>query len=86
MGQEQIAQKISDAINTFGLHEKEVAKILANKHPTLQQNFMNIATAFILEMSKKKYADGRNQASVEKAKRIVSKIKYEDMEGQCPFI
>jgi len=86
MGAEEIAQKISDAMNTFGLREKEVAKILANEHPTLQQNFMNIATAFIVEMSKKNYANGRNQCSVDKAKRIVSKMEYEDQEGQCPFI
>ena len=84
--QKQIALKISNAINTFGLREKEVAKILANEHPTLQQNFMNIATAFIVEMSKKNYADGRNKASVEKAKRIISIMTREDKEGQCPFI
>jgi len=84
--QEQTAQQISDAINHYGLHEKEVAKILTNQHPTLQQNFMNIATAFIVEMSKKTYADGRNRASVDKAKRIVSNMTYEDQEGQCPFI
>ena len=86
MEQEQIARKISDAINTFGLREKQIAKLLANEHPTLQQNFMNIATAFIIEMSRKIYADGRNQASVDKAKRIVAGMEYEDIEGQCPFI
>jgi hypothetical protein len=33
-----------------------------------------------------KYTDLRNQSSVDKAKRIVDNMSYEDKEGLCPFI
>jgi hypothetical protein len=83
---EEVARKISDTINSLGLREDEVAKLLANEHPTLQQQFMNIAVHFIVEMSKKASCDQRNFCSVEKAKRIVKNMDYTDINGECPFL
>jgi len=83
----ETAQKIIGAINDCCMKPKQVAKLLANEHPTHQQQFMNVAVAFIVEMAREgKYVDLRNQCSVDKAKRIVSNMEYEDKEGMCPFI
>jgi hypothetical protein len=86
MVNEETAKKILSAINVMGLNEKEIAESIANDHPTLQQTFMNICIGFINAESKKTYADGRNQATVDLAKKIVSHLDYEDVEGRLPFI
>lgn len=82
----ECAETIERSINTMSISPKQVAKELATMHPTLQQTFMNIAVQFIREMSQKTYADGRNEASVELAKKIMANLDYEDKEGLLPFI
>lgn len=63
-------EALSDMINDFGFSEKDTAKFMANEHPTLQQTFMRLACKFIGEMADKTYTDGRNEASVNLARKI----------------
>ena len=78
------ARNISDIINDCLLDEAYVAKRLADEHPTLQQNFMRICRNFIKMMAEKTYYDGRNEASVEMAKKIVE--NWEENEPSLPFV
>lgn len=78
------ARNISDIINDCSLDEAYIAKKLANEHPTLQQNFMRICRNFIKMMAEKTYYDGRNEASVEMAKKIVE--NWEENEPSLPFV
>lgn len=56
-----IASQITDALNVMTLKPKEVAKDLCREHRTLQQNFMDVAIAFIKEAAKDNYGwDDRN--------------------------
>lgn len=68
------AAAISDWVNNFGFPDDEIAKKMATDHPTLQQSFMRLCLKFIKEMSEKTYYDGRNKASVEKAKKIMEAL------------
>lgn len=63
-------EMVSTMINDMGFKDKELAHSVATDHPTLQQNFMRLVCLFIHEMAEKKYFDGRNQASVELAKKL----------------
>lgn len=65
---------IDTAINDFGFDEKKLAERLANNHNTLQQTFMRLCLRFIEQMAQKPYWDGRNEASVQTAKKIVEAI------------
>lgn len=68
---------VSDMVNDFGFNHKGVAKKMANEHCTLQQNFMRLCIEFIRQMAEKKYFDGRNEASVKLAKKIVESVGEE---------
>lgn len=77
--EEKAAHQLIDAVNSISLNSKEVAELLAREHPTLQQDFMRVCLSYIKVMSEKtRGIDLRNQASVDVAKKIVSKIEYED--------
>ena len=65
---------IDSMINDFGFDEKEIAQKLANNHNTLQQSFMRLCMRFIERMAEKTYWDGRNEASVQTAKKIVEAL------------
>lgn len=57
-------------INRMG-GKKEIGKMMANEHPTLQQSFMReVVMSFINEMASKEYMDMRNEASVNACKAI----------------
>lgn len=87
MEPQKVSEIIETCINNVGFLPKQTANELTHMHPTLQQEFFNLAVAFVVEMSKKEdYGDLRNSASIAKAKRIVSAMTYEDKEGLCPFI
>ena len=68
---------IDSMINNMGFNEKEVAKKLANTHPTLQQTFMRFVAEFIHEEAKKEHFDGRNEATGKICKKL-SKIMKEE--------
>lgn len=61
---------ISQQCNYMGTNLIEVGKLLANDHPTLQQNFMRIVIGFIEEQATKEYSDLRNEATVEQCKKF----------------
>lgn len=66
------ASVLIDMVNDTSFNHKELAKKMANNHPTLQQNFMRLCLSFIKEMASKEYYDGRNESSVKVAKEIVT--------------
>lgn len=66
---------VSDMVNDMGFDYRGIAEKMANEHPTLQQSFMRMCVAFIKEMSEKKYTDGRNEHSVNLAKKIMNGIE-----------
>ena len=65
------ADAIDGFVNDFGFADDLVAETMANNHPTLQQSFMRLCLKFIKRMSEKKYWDGRNEASVKTAQKIM---------------
>jgi hypothetical protein len=66
---------VDDMINDFGFQSDELAKCMANNHPTLQQTYMRQCMKFIELMSKKEYVDGRNMAAVNLAKTIMNHVE-----------
>jgi hypothetical protein len=85
---EDLAAAISSFVN--GASSDKIEKLgaaLANDHPTLQQNKMRLACAFIEAMAAKPYVDARNETSHETAKamiegyRAAAKKKIIDQDG-----
>jgi hypothetical protein len=77
------ADVIDDFVNDFGFADDLVADTMANNHPTLQQSFMRLCLKFIKKMSEKKYCDGRNEASVKTAKKIMEAFGDEPIALPC---
>jgi hypothetical protein len=75
---EDAAEIISMILNNMSFNEKAAAKVLANQHPTLQQNAMRLVVAFISEMAQKDYSDDRNEASVKFAQRVDQEMCRDD--------
>jgi len=69
---------IDNLINNMGFETDMVAKKLAKTHPTLQQKFMGLAMAFIKEEAEEAYPDGRNEKTVEVAKKIKENLDEGD--------
>lgn len=63
-------KQVEKMVNDFGFKEEELAKSMANDHPTLQQSFMRMVVQFIEKMADNPYYDDRNKASVELAKKL----------------
>jgi hypothetical protein len=63
-------KQVEKMVNDFGFQDEELAKSMANDHPTLQQSFMRMVVRFIEKMADKPYYDDRNKASVELAKKL----------------
>lgn len=63
-------KQVEKMVNDFGFEDEELAKSMANDHPTLQQSFMRMVVKFIEKMADKSYYDGRNEASVKLAKKL----------------
>jgi hypothetical protein len=73
---EELAREISNFVN--GAHHsdvEELAKLMANDHPTLQQNKMRLVCGFIEQMANKSYVDARNQKSHTVAKAMIKGYK-----------
>lgn len=77
------ADVIDDFVNDFGFADDLVAETMANNHPTLQQSFMRLCLKFIKKMSEKKYWDGRNEASVKTAQKIMEAFGDEPIGLPC---
>lgn len=76
-------KQVEKMVNDFGFQDEELAKSMANDHPTLQQSFMRMVCLFIHEMAQKKYFDDRNKGSVSLAKELDPIIKEK---GYLPCI
>lgn len=63
-------KQVEKMVNDFGFQDEELAKSMANDHPTLQQSFMRMVVQFIEKMADKSYYDDRNKASVQLAKKL----------------
>ena len=72
MNVKELADAISNFVNGASSNKVEqLGKELANDHPTLQQNKMRLACAFIEAMASKPYVDARNETSHESAKAMI---------------
>ena len=81
---EFVADCISDFTNSFSFPDDLIANKMANEHCTIQQSFMRLCMKFIKKMSEKKYWDGRNEASVNTAKKIMTAFDGEPF--GLPFV
>lgn len=64
----ELAKEISNFVNGARPAEvKELAELMSQDHPTLQQNTMGLVAHFIQLMQRKAYVDLRNRDSVEMA-------------------
>jgi hypothetical protein len=54
---------------------KELAQLLSNDHPTLQQSTMGLCLQFIKAMADKSYVDARNEDSKAHAQAALEGIK-----------
>ena len=70
---------IESILNHMGFDEAEMAKRLANTHPTLQQTFMRLAAEFIYAEAQKEYFDGRNEATGKACKKLSKMMKDEEI-------
>lgn len=80
---EFVANSISDFTNSFTFPYELIAKKMANEHNTSQQSFMRLCMEFIKLMSEKNYWDGRNEASVKTAKKIMEAFGDEPIVLPC---
>lgn len=73
MNVQELAAAISSFVNSSSLDKiEQLAKEMAKDHPTLQQNKMRLACAFIEEMAAKPYVDARNESSHKIAKSMIA--------------
>lgn len=68
---EKLAQDVLNFVNTFGVDEETFAETICRGHKTLQQSTMRLFMTTIRKMATVT-PDGRNEASVELAKKIVA--------------
>ena len=73
MNVKELAAAISSFVNSSSLDKiEQLAKEMAQDHPTLQQNKMRLACAFIEEMAAKQHVDPRNESSRKIAKQMIA--------------
>jgi len=76
MSAEELAQEISRFVNgANNTQMEELAELMANDHPTLQQNKMRLACLFIEQMANKSYTDARNEESKKIANAMIRGFK-----------
>lgn len=67
----KVANDVVDLVNSFSCKENIFAEEIANSHRTLQQNVMRLIMTTIKRLANNQ-TDGRNEATVELAKKIIS--------------
>jgi len=81
MTAEQLAQEISRFVNGARDNEMEqLAELMSNDHPTLQQSKMKLACMFIEQMANKSYTDARNEQSKKVANAMINGFKKYSLE------
>ena len=71
-------QFVSGMVNDCSFEDDELAKMMANEHPTLQQNFMRFVVKLLRLMAEKPTYDLRNKHSVIAAKMMMDAIVDND--------
>ena len=64
--------------NSSSLEIKSAIHVMANDHPTLQQDLMRFFLMFIEELSNKDATDLRNKDSINLAKEIIKEVSESD--------
>lgn len=71
-GKAKIAfESLSDFVNIAGGEKAEMAKLMANDHPALQGEMLQLFILFCKEMAAKTYVDDRNRWAATLAKKIL---------------
>ena len=85
---ESLARHIADFLNVMGNggRQDKLVESLANKHRTLQQDFMKFIVKWIKYNSETKFFDGRNHASVILCKRLQATIAESPSGGYLPLV
>ena len=69
---EKLAEQISRFVNGASTKEvEELAKLMSNDHPTLQQSKMRLACLYVEEMANKTRVDARNESSKKLAENMI---------------
>jgi len=72
MDARELANEITNYLNTFGDKSEEFNNAMSNQHRTLQQNFTRLCLAWIEHCASDDYHyDGRNEASHNTSKAIL---------------
>lgn len=71
--EEQLAEDITNSINSMLFDEVDFTKAMSNQHRTLQQKFTKLCFAWIEKMAntEPRFTDARNQASAEISKKVI---------------
>lgn len=67
----ELAENVLEFVNSFGYDDEAFAETICHGHKTLQQSTMRLFMATIRKMAEVT-PDGRNEATVELAKKIVA--------------
>ena len=72
--EEQLAEDITNSINSMLFDEVDFTKAMSNQHRTLQQKFTKMCFAWIekLSQTEERFTDHRNKASVEISKKVIN--------------
>ena len=85
MSARELADSIADYLNSFGNKQiDELVKELSKQHRTLQQRFTQLCINWFQELANRRFYDDRNKASVELAKKIITKL--DDRDFYLPLI
>ena len=82
-----VIKALSNYVNSMGHAPKDFVTLFSREHRTLQQSFTGVCLAWLVHLSQLKegWYDGRNEASVQIAKKLLKDIdiKYD---LNLPFI
>jgi len=71
---EHAAKTMGDYVNSYSHDSKEFVEAMSRQHRTLQQSFTGVCVAWLHHLSKLEEFryDGRNEASVQLAKKLLA--------------
>lgn len=70
----EVARIVADYCNSYSRSHKEFTEQIVSEHRTIQQSVMRLCLQMIEQFSKEGYFDGRNEATVLLARRIVKEF------------
>lgn len=84
MDGKELAKTVAYAINSYNFDNKDFCEQMHREHRTLQQNFMRLIREYLKSTAETEYYDGRNEASVMFARKVMESVDPDDM--KLPFI